>query len=280
MIDFISYANNNPTDEFLELQQEISSNRLRADEHFKIRPGHRNLILNLMAEVEKSDFNELISQCKAIQFKIPEQAVQNQLYNEVEDEEIKLFSTEEYVEDSQGEDAVEEATEEDEYILEEYVVEEMNEKPHFNYIESCDEIDGNSWLLNRRNFISRKERDSSSDKKKTRRPEHMYNDEFLATNSNPRKRRLKKFYDETDEGIKQRFIDMLSQSLECILPRDLYEIYRDAELEVKKMKENSWTATCPICKFLVRLPIVPENNGRYINYKRSNFERHLRFKHC
>lgn len=262
VLEFISFGDR--SNEHLELQREITANHQRA-ENFKIRPGHRNLILNLMAEIEKT--NELVSQCTPKTSFVTEHPHENQLYQEISHEVDQEYDAD----DSQGENVAVERVAEDQYILEEYLVEQV--------AESDDPTEAELWDLNR-DIKSRKVRESLSDKKKARRPDHMYNDEFLATNANPRKRRVKKYYEDSDEGVKQRFVDMLSQSVECILPRDQYEKFRDVELDVKKMKENSWTAACPICKFLVRLPIVYENDGRYINYKRSNFERHLRFKHC
>lgn len=68
--------------------------------------------------------------------------------------------------------------------------------------------------------------------------------------------------------------------MECILPRDKLSEVEGCELHVEKETETSWAVYCPLCHSRIRLPVVVENSGRYCNYKRSNFERHLRFKHC
>lgn len=68
--------------------------------------------------------------------------------------------------------------------------------------------------------------------------------------------------------------------MECILPSDKLAEVEDVEIEVEKEAESSWAVYCPLCQSRIRLPVVYENGGRYCNYKRSNFERHLRFKHC
>lgn len=68
--------------------------------------------------------------------------------------------------------------------------------------------------------------------------------------------------------------------MQCILPADKLSEVESAQIEVEKESETSWAVYCPICNSRIRLPVVFENGGRYCNYKRSNFERHLRFKHC
>lgn len=70
--------------------------------------------------------------------------------------------------------------------------------------------------------------------------------------------------------------------MECILPRERKPKIEADEIQVEKSEESdtAWVVYCPICCNRIRLPVVYENSGRYCNYKRSNFERHLRFKHC
>lgn len=64
------------------------------------------------------------------------------------------------------------------------------------------------------------------------------------------------------------------------MPRQALEEVAHVEISVEKESETSWAVYCPLCHSRIRLPVVYENGGRYCNYKRSNFERHLRFKHC
>lgn len=54
----------------------------------------------------------------------------------------------------------------------------------------------------------------------------------------------------------------------------------DIQVEKSEESDYTWIVYCPICSNRIRLAVVYENLGRYCNYKRSNFERHLRFKHC
>lgn len=68
--------------------------------------------------------------------------------------------------------------------------------------------------------------------------------------------------------------------MQCILPSDKLADVENADVELEKESDFSWAVYCPLCHSRIRLPVVFENGGRYCNYKRSNFERHLRFKHC
>ena len=68
--------------------------------------------------------------------------------------------------------------------------------------------------------------------------------------------------------------------MQCILPCEKLSEVENVEIELEKESETSWAVYCPLCHSRIRLPVVFENGGRYCNYKRSNFERHLRFKHC
>ena len=68
--------------------------------------------------------------------------------------------------------------------------------------------------------------------------------------------------------------------MHCILPREKLMEVENVGIHVEKESDTSWAVYCPLCHSRIRLPVVFENGGRYCNYKRSNFERHLRFKHC
>lgn len=123
---------------------------------------------------------------------------------------------------------------------------------------------------------------TSKKKSAKRKPDQMYNEDFIAKSTNPRRRRvtINKSYPKTDEGTRERFVDLIRQSIECILPTSSLPQVEGKEIIVEKDSELSWAVYCPICQARIRLPVVFENSGRYCNYKRSNFERHLRFKHC
>lgn len=274
------------SNEFRELSREIAANHQRI-ENFKIRPGHRNLILNLLNEVEKTDFSELSGQFQTSTSS--NNNVINVTHQEIKHEEQQPVENEDYMFVSMSEDDEQQIDQqtivmteddvivEDDNLLEEYLV-EQDDGVEEDYVEV--EIDDLNMLEKKRSRPSEYVSASGRVQKKYK-PEHMYNEEFLSSNVGRRKKLYNKHrYPDTDEGIRERFSDMLQQSLEIILTKEVYEKCRDVELEVKKVRENSWTAQCPICRYLIKLPIVLENGGRYKNYKRSNFERHIRFKHC
>lgn len=48
-------------------------------------------------------------------------------------------------------------------------------------------------------------------------------------------------------------------------------------IELVKIHDNIWEVKCPLCTKKLRLQLTQE--GKYTNYKRSNFERHLRIVH-
>jgi hypothetical protein len=219
----------------------------RCDAHqFKLLPGHRNLILNLTKEIDKMNAKDFFQ-------------LQRKSYDDddVDDRENK----EEY---------------EEEFISEEIIVNEAeNEEektPNFNErLISIQKISPINNVRSERRKTSRK-----------RIPERMYNDDFSVYCTNPRKRRLpgRKHYSSTDDGIKERFGDLIRQSMRCILSQQQGDAIKDVELHIEKESSHAWHVLCPICNIRIKLTVVFENNGRYVNYKRSNFERHLRFSHC
>lgn len=68
--------------------------------------------------------------------------------------------------------------------------------------------------------------------------------------------------------------------MQCILPREKLPVVEPVDIQVEKESARCWMVYCPICNSRIKLSVVIENGNRYVNYKRSNFERHLRFKHC
>jgi hypothetical protein len=219
-----------------------------------------------MSEVEKTNYSDFLSQTQAND--LVQQELEEEVTYVLEPEETTI-QDETIIPEEHGYSR----ENEEEYYIEEYITDDS--QPEEKFIELSDT--GYIKLLQNKR---KSENDEANKTTKTRRPDHMYNDEFLSKNISAKRRRVKKSYPPGDEGTKMRFVDLLSQSLQCILPRDRYEEVKFEELNVTKHSDTVWNAQCPICKAIVRLPVVHENNGKYVNYKRSNFERHLRFKHC
>ena len=68
--------------------------------------------------------------------------------------------------------------------------------------------------------------------------------------------------------------------MQCILSQSQLNKVTDNTVVITKEMDTCYNVLCPLCSTKIKLSVVFENNGRYRNYKRSNFERHLRFKHC
>lgn len=74
-----------------------------------------------------------------------------------------------------------------------------------------------------------------------------------------------------------RWEDLIRQSCQVIIPSTLLNLYDISCIEITKIGECVWEVACPMCMKKVKLQLTTE--GKYVNYKRSNFERHLRNVH-
>lgn len=245
---------------------------------FKIKPGHRNYIMNLMKEIDSTDVDDF--------FKLktePEYDIVQLTENEKEEVKELIQRDQEALEIKEEEELVVVNEDlEEEYVYETVDESEMNDEQYLlEYIS-----DDANKLVGSDNYkeilLYQHTQGSSSIKRARRKPEIMYNEEFLAKKQNPRRRRVTKLqaYPDTDEGITQRFMDLVKQSLECILPKNVNAAIKHEDTIVYKEGDACWRVICPLCPAQIKLIVNSENGGKYINYKRSNFERHLRFKHC
>ncbi len=251
---------------------------------FKLKPGHRNFIMNLMLEIDKSNVNEFfqnhklenparkfvkiqpppVNPVKQIKYERP--MFETALFQHTTSEQIKTPQTPvETMENCEQEPAMQE-----EYVFEEYLNDDK--------VEAIDDRVKEEFILQ----IQQQGPPSLKKKRIHAKPEVMYNEEFIASNNNPRKRRVcsGKFYPSTDEGVRDRFLDLIIQSMNCILSKEQLLAIENTDIIIQKESELKWIVLCPICMAPIKLSIKSENNGKYVNYKRSNFERHLRFKHC
>jgi hypothetical protein len=71
--------------------------------------------------------------------------------------------------------------------------------------------------------------------------------------------------------------DLVKQSCEVIVPNSLLSQHDLDHIDIVKIHDNIWEVKCPMCTKKLRLQLTQE--GKYTNYKRSNFERHLRIVH-
>lgn len=329
-----SLADLDDSDEFKQnFQQEIAFNHQRI-ENFKLKLGHKNLIINLCHELQKTnleEFNGIVIQVperkrthsNLVVRKQPEEhgysredeilerqnaaaLAQNSLpspqqiqevpiseqtdsiqfiYETEEDEEGEgsQFLEQEYLEELETYDGGHEIVEYQEIQSDEmepdenciYTSEQIIKQEAGQYEQSaCYEISGyeSSSSLNRSG-------------PKNKKPKHMYTSEFLQTQmtqgriGTPGRRRpkIQKHYPDTENGLLERWSDLVRQSCEVIVPTDLLQQHDLSQVDIIKIHENIWEVKCPLCTKKLRLQLTHE--GKYTNYKRSNFERHLRIVH-
>lgn len=309
---------------------EVVANHQRMN-NFKLKLGHKNLIINLCHELQKTnleDFNgkivvipegkrphsEIIvrkqpeehgysrenenAQQKKAKLSVPlviqsaqqiqEVPVSDQtdtiqyVYETEEDEEGSQFMEQEYLEELETYDDETEIVEYQEIHPEEiegddgiFTSEQIVKTEADNFEQSeCFEISGyeSSTSLNRSG-------------PKNKKPKHMYTSEFLQTQmtqgriGTPGRRRpkIQKHYADTEDGLLERWADLVRQSCEVIVPTELLSQHDLSHVEIMKIHDNIWEVKCPMCTKKLRLQLTFE--GKYTNYKRSNFERHLRIVH-
>lgn len=197
-----------------ELENEMAAMN-QTVHNFRLRPGHRNYIMNLMGEIEKFDVNEFFGRCKeeskeseasevvepSANYTISHTPASNVIVRRSSDKKIIIPVDHVYSRDDQ----------EDQEADHEYVIEE-------EYL-SDNTMDSMSGIIkleyssvgSENETVKRKASTSSSSTR--RRPDIMYNDEFIAKGVHPRRRRvtLNKSYPDTEEGTKERFGDLIQQ---------------------------------------------------------------------
>ena len=209
-----------------ELEAELS-NCYQIANNFRIKPGHRNYIMNLMMEIEKSDVQEF--------FGLGQPNVSNNSYQSPK--KSKLSPTkhdyniaEETLPESSNRlilnrsnekqivlNQVDHGYSRDDQEASEFIIEE-----EYLSDENCDTLDVMDSLIkleydpgsSSSSGQHRKRKSSSSAPSSARRkPDHMYNEEFMMKCVNPRRRRvtLNKTYPKSDEGTHERFSDLIQQ---------------------------------------------------------------------
>lgn len=230
---------------------------------FKLKPGHKNFIMNLAIEIEKIDVEEFNAKGSNQQKKMqPSSSIivrkvpNNQIIQKFQNTFEKTKNSPIILKREHG------YSKDDEIITEEYL-EEYPQEYNTEYIMA--------------HMID----DDYSTPPPAKKNTYMYTEEFLATTGNGRRRRNKngKTYTDDEEGRRERFKDLVKQSLECIVPEEIRNDYDLENITVETESEWAYAVFCPICASRIRLQIVKEKEGRFHNYKRSNFERHLRYKH-
>lgn len=322
----------------IKFKEELRANN-QTMEKFKLKLGHKNLIINLCHELQKStkeDFdNATFQMIKIPDFKreatelIVRQKQQGEEHgysrDETEEEQLEVspprkrtkFDSIDSKVDMQ-EVASPETNEQIQYIYEteeddgsqfidqEYVDEE-EEIVEYQEVLTTEDIDNGNSIYSAEQIVkteagsfeqcyeiseydhhhhaSRVLNTSSEMMKNSKKPKHMYTEEFLQMQvghgriGTPGRRRpkIQKSYPDTEEGLLEKWKDLVRQSCEVIVPSELLSRFDLSHIDIVKIASNIWEVRCPMCTKKLRLQLTHE--GKYVNFKRSNFERHLRIVH-
>ncbi|KAG5673095.1 hypothetical protein PVAND_003169 [Polypedilum vanderplanki] len=317
----------------ISFREELSRNK-QTMEKYKLKLGHKSLIIDLCHEIQKSNIDELDTSQYTTTITVPEtkrqsfteelvvrkhqtvgseehgysreEEFQEELHENQEDnnrsqsppvKRIKLDSVNEeetvepntiqYVyEDEEGNQFIDQEYIDDDSEIVEYheVTEDTNGlytaeqivKSEADHFEQNDSI-----YYDMSNFNS----SATVKTEKSKKPVHMYTEEFLQMQmqsgriGTPGRRRpkIQKNYSDTEEGLLERWADLVRQSCEVIVPHELLSQYDLSQIDIVKISTNIWEVKCPMCSKKLRLQLTHE--GKYVNFKRSNFERHLRIVH-
>lgn len=219
-----------------EMEAELTANHQHVN-NFRLKPGHRNYIMNLMLEIEKMDVNEFFGRLsnESVATETPMSKPQFAIEN------VRTTPTKVFVRRSgkqvvlspsrdadHGYSRDEQEADQDYVFEEEYLTDETMDdiiKLEFDPIEHRQ---------------TRKRKSSTAPSSGRRRPEHMYNEEFIAKINNPRRRRvaLNKSYPATTEGTRDRFADLIRQV------RKFFNILRNISTHFLNIS-RACSASCP-----------------------------------
>lgn len=314
----------------MKFRDELKLNNQKM-ENFKMKLGHKNLIINLCHELQKTNLEEFNAIYTTVQ--VPDKSrIQTELVVRKQPEEEHGYSREEEEEEQEHEqdhgpikrvkyestsemNGVElqevASPETNEQIQSIYEIEEdegsqfLDQEEYYEEVEYQD-IDTENGIYSAEQIVKTEadnfeqaecyeltayddslimHHNRSMDGQKSKKPKHMYTDEFLQTQSQagrigtPGRRRpkIQKTYPDTEAGLLERWADLVRQSCEVIVPQELLENFNLGRIDIVKISDNIWEVKCPMCTKKLRLQLTHE--GKYVNFKRSNFERHLRIVH-
>lgn len=318
-------------DEFkLKIKSELAANN-QSMAKFKLKLGHKNLIINLCHELQKTNFEDFNGSHQTVQKIIPDnnnrqmaelvvrkQPDEEHGYSRDDEEQLKPIKRQKLDSTSSNHQYQEITDSSEVYEQVQYIYETEEDEEGSQYIDQSDYIDEGTEIVEYQEITENENEDSDAiysaeqvvkqeadnfeqsesihfspyasirrvaGLKNSKKPKHMYNDEFLQTQScvgrigTPGRRRpkIQKNYPETEEGMLERWCDLVRQSCEVIVPHELLSKFDLSHVDIVKICPFIWEVSCPLCSKKLRLQLTHE--GKYINFKRSNFERHLRIVH-
>ena len=251
---------------------------------FKLKLGHKNLVLNLchlltnttldefqQRRLKQQSANEINYNSKA--FKQETETTNCSEVQEIEEQEYQLV---------EGYD--EELYEEVEEIGEGEIITEITEgefqpESDTEYVFSDSETTGKKQEFEYNNNTEDENYEPACKKNKNK---LEYSEEcfiMIKPKKSNRRPKLHKKYADDDDGKLERWHDLVKQSLEVVLPKDLLDAQQIESILIAKLTETTWEVHCPMYMCDKKLKLQMTKEGKYTNYKRSNFERHLRIVH-
>lgn len=208
-----------------ELEAELAAG-YQTTNNFRIKPGHRNYIMNLMLEIEKLDVQEFFGQeqstVESSSYESRKKCLSPSMGHEYTIGQVALPESSNEIIVSQSKDrqivlnqvdhGYSRDEDESEYILEEeYLTDETGDA--LDVMDSLIKLEYDPGSSSSGSQGIKRKSSSSTPTTAKRRPDRMYNEEFMMKCVNPRRRRvtLNKAYPKTDEGTRERFIDLIQQ---------------------------------------------------------------------
>ncbi|CAO1436390.1 unnamed protein product [Diamesa serratosioi] len=257
---------------------------------FKLKLGHKNLVLNLCHLLTDVTLDEFLQRTDITSDNLKEMKPK---YSELVLKQEQVYSNKDEVAQEIEQEIDDEHVEEYNQVEEIFVEELYEEVEYVEQVEAEPETDNeNVCFVNYETEYFPPTKKTKKEIKSTNyeadeASEFIISDfpgklEFKDTfcelpKKNRRRQRIHKKYTDDDGGILNRWHDLIEQSLEVVLPKEMYDQHNFKSLNIIKLTDTTWEVDCPLCIMKLRLTIIRE--GKYTNYKRSNFERHLRNIH-
>lgn len=99
------------------------------------------------------------------------------------------------------------------------------------------------------------------------------------TNKKPPKRKLPPI---NEINYENEWNDRILKSIQMNVPESLSSQLNCTTFDIEKTDENQWHVTCPFCRSKIKLTLtmdVNKNNSKSRNFRKSNFDYHLKRLH-
>ena len=242
-----------------DIEEELLKNNQNLSQ-FKLKLGHKNLVLNLchlLTDVNLDEFlqrtNRTFDSLKDLKQKSSSLAVkQEQVYDKKEEivQEYEQEIEDEYNEVEEVEEVfVEEMYEEVEYVDEGAITIETSDENFQAETESeniCYEYETEYFppqkkIKKEKESINYEMEDVTEYVETDFSGKLEFKDEFGGLpKKNRRRQRIHKKYTEDDEGMLMRWNDLIEQSLEVVLPKEIFDQHDFKSIVIIKLTDTTW----------------------------------------